>query len=448
MTLALIKRIAPNMPRAFGEIFAKIPFSIRPGCGFSFRRANDEMNQFSHFTPEQEKDYIFKRVYNLVAFALENVEFYRQYYAENHFDLRELRSFEDIRKIPIVSKKILQNYPLRERSSGKLRRSVAYTGGSTGEPFVFYSDHQQIGHEWAYMFHIWRKLGFRQDDLLLSLALEPKKSPVFYDALRHSLVLNIHYPYETLVKAFLNVPETKRRVVFFRGYPSAWSEFLCFCETKFPEVLVEIKKNLRGSFLASEFPLPVFRQTIERATDRPTISWYGHSERAILAWEKSKPYLYETEQAYGYCETVTDSDGFTSLVGTAYWNYAEPFIRYRVDDGVRVIESKNGILRSFEISDGRIGDYLIDKSGKKFSITHLNLSCRESTWAVARSVQVEQPEPGRIILWIAPRVPASTSELKKAFDFNDLNLDIEYKTVERPIVTSRGKVMLKIRHKD
>ena len=443
--VSLIKNTITKTPFSIGAFLAKIPYSARPGFGGDYSRARRTRRWFDEeASPEEKRDFIFRKVRRAAEIAAREVPFYRDFYAKNGFDVAELRSFEDIAKIPIVTKALLQEYKLERRSRKIAGRSATFTGGSTGEPFLFYSDKRQIGNEWAHMHWIWGRLGFKQADLKLGVALEPEAPPVFYNGLRHEVVLNIYFSREILCEAFLNLPKKKRKIKYLRGYPSAFSEFLSFCETEKPAVLDALRENLRGSFLASEFPSPIFRETIERTTGTPTISWYGHSERAILAPELRRPGLYEPLQSYGFCETVRDGDGFESLVGTAYWNFASPLIRYRVDDGVKVVEKEDGILKSFEILQGRSGDFLIDKNGEKFSITHLNLSCRRETWELVRCVQVEQRSPGAAIFWVTPRRETTSEELEKAFDFQNLALDCEFRVVEKPFRTKIGKTPLKI----
>ena len=443
--VSLIKKTLTKIPFSIGVDVARIPYSVRPGFGGDYRRARRTRRWFDEeASPEEKRDFIFRKVRRVAEIAAREVPFYRDFYAKNGFDVAELRSFEDIAKIPIVTKALLQEYGLERRSRKIAGRSATFTGGSSGEPFLFYSDKRQIGNEWAHMHWIWGRLGFKQSDLKLSVALEPEAPPVFYNGLRHETVLNIHFSRDILADAFLNLPKNVRKIKYLRGYPSAFSEFLAFCETEKPAVLDALRENLRGTFLASEFPSPIFRETIERTTGKPTISWYGHAERAILAPELRRPGLYEPFQSYGFCETVRDADGFESLVGTAYWNFASPLIRYRVDDGVKVIEKEDGIVKSFEILQGRIGDYLIDKNGEKFSITHLNLSCRRETWELVRCVQVEQRSPGAAIFWVTPRRETTAEELERAFDFQNLALDCEFRVVEKPFRTKIGKTPLKI----
>ncbi len=443
--VSLLKNSLTKTPFSIGTKLAKIPYSVRPGFGSDYRRAQKRRRWFEEeATTEEKRDFIFRNVRRVAEIAAREVPFYRDFYAKNGFNVADLRSFDDIAKIPIVTKALLQEYELEKRSRKIPGRSATFTGGSSGEPFLFYSDKRQIGNEWAHIHWIWGRLGFKQSDLKLSVALEPEAPPVFYNGLRHETVLNIYFSREILCEAFLNFPKKERKIRYLRGYPSAFSEFLSFCETEKPAVIDALREHLRGTFLASEFPSPIFRETIERTTGKPTISWYGHSERAILAPELRRSGLYEPLQSYGFCETVRDADGFESLVGTAYWNFASPLIRYRVDDGVKVVEKEGGILKSFEIQQGRIGDFLVDKKGEKFSITHLNLSCRRETWELVRCVQVEQRSPGAAIFWVTPRRETTSEELEKAFDFQNLALDCEFRVVEKPFRTKIGKTPLKI----
>ncbi|MBQ9873839.1 MAG: hypothetical protein IJM30_05200 [Thermoguttaceae bacterium] len=442
--LAFIKRFAPEAPRFIGEVAARVPYEIRLGYGADYRNALKTIRQFEDSSSDFKRAFIFERIKTLVELAFYTVPFYRRFYVERGFSPEQLCSFDDIGKIPVVTKDLLQTVPLEERSAPRRGRVATFTGGSTGEPFKFYSDPRQIGNEWAHIHVIWKKLGYCQKSLLLSVALEPEKPRVFYDALRHSIVLNVHYPRNELIEAFLALPFKRRQVRFFRGYPSAWAEILAYGETSAPDFLIQLRRTLRGSLLASEYPFPHFREVVERTTQCPTISWYGLSERCVLAYEKTEDYLYEPMQSYGYCEALETSDGRVSLVGTAYWNSASPFIRYQIDDIIEPVEIRDGLLRSFRISEGRSGDYLVDKNGQKFSITHLNLSCRESTWEIVRCVQVEQTQPGKVTFWITPRREISIEQAKKAFDFDRLNLDCAFRFVDAPFLSRRGKTPLRI----
>jgi hypothetical protein len=59
-------------------------------------------------------------------------------------------------------------------------------------------------------------------------------------------------------------------------------------------------------------------------------------------------------------------------------------------------------------------------------------------------VQVEQRSPGAAIFWVTPRRETTPEELERAFDFQNLALDCEFRVVENPFRTKIGKTPLKI----
>lgn len=446
MIVQLLKKNAYRIPQWLGYPISQVPYSFRPILASSYRQSRLEINTYTSYDSiEQEKEFIFEKVKRIVYFANKYVPFYAKYYSQHHFDPDTLKSFDDLVRIPIVSKEILNKVELEERSYYKKGRYLSFTGGSTGEPFKFYSDSDQLGNEWAHFHKIWGIYGYKQSDLLLSFSLEPEQKPVFYDSMRNALVLNIHYPFRVIAENLLKKKTDLRQIKYFRGYPSSIAEFLIFCQQEEPLLLQEIKTNLKACFLASEYPHPQFREPIERITESPTLSWYGHSERTILAYERTSPYLYEPLQSYGFCEAVSHTGDFTTLVGTSYYNNASPLIRYSLDEGVQIRESVKGMLKSFEIKEGRFGDVILDNNHTPISITHLNLSCRQATWKIARCIQVEQRKPGQLIIWVTPRnKDISIKEIRESFDFEKINFDCEFRKINEPFRTSRGKVMLRV----
>ena len=75
-------------------------------------------------------------------------------------------------------------------------------------------------------------------------------------------------------------------------------------------------------------------------------------------------------QTYGFTESIASSTS-EQLVGTNYYNFASPFIRYNTEDGIQVEKQTEGILESFKIVDGRVGEYVLDQNNKKISLTGL-----------------------------------------------------------------------------
>ena len=68
------------------------------------------------------------------------------------------------------------------------------------------------------------------------------------------------------------------------------------------------RARLFGVLLGSEYPAPVYRSVIEQALSANVVSWYGHSEMAILARETTLA-VYESLPTYGYAEAVPTGEG-------------------------------------------------------------------------------------------------------------------------------------------
>src|SRR5690606_8345135 len=132
-----------------------------------------------------------------------------------------------------------------------------------------------------------------------------------------------------------------------------------------------LSDNLEGVFLGSEYPHAHYRNVIEEVFNVKTISWYGHTERAVLAYEKNEKFKYEPFNTYGFAEAVEiDCDNY-QLIGTSYYNFAPPLIRYNTNDIISDVAIEDGILKSFRITKGREGEFVIDRNNKKINLTGL-----------------------------------------------------------------------------
>lgn len=442
----LVKSALEKIPFPIGRAISRLPYSIRPGLGAIYRQRRSELRQYDNFSTKEKLSYIFLKVKSIAEYAYNNIEFYRNHYSQHGFDPSKLSSFEDLEKIPIVNKELLRDCPLEKRSFKCPGRYLVNTGGSSGNPLSFYILTSSMGHEWAHMHHIWSKLGYRPYDLKLCFGgRDLKKSAVNYDALRHHFAINIYCPHADIALALKPILRS-RDIRYLHGYPSALNDFACYCEENDPELVNLLSLQLKGVFLGSEFPSPVYRNKIESVFKIPSVSWYGHTERAVLAWEKAATFVYSPFQTYGFAEAITDSDTkVTKLLGTSYYNTASPLIRYDTGDEISVISTTAGILDSFRIAGGREGDYVIDLTGKKISLTGLVFGRHHRIFDKARFFQVQQDKPGALKIFITNlgnKIPAL--ELESYFDLAGINMDFTFEQIDAPILTSGGKVVLNV----
>lgn len=441
-----IKDLLQEIPFPLGVALAQVPYSWRPTIGNAYRIRKAEAKLFDTMGIERRKQLILERMRATITHASKNIPFYRDAYTKAGFKIGDLQSFDDIRRIPIVSKEQLRATDLEARSSPCRGRYLTNTGGSTGSPLHFYITSEHIPVEWAHMHIIWESAGYRQNALLLTFkGRNLKGRSIVYDGLRHQYSANVYMNMAKIAPTLLGLLK-RRRVEYLHGYPSALYEFAYFCEEQCRELRDRLRETLKGALLCSEFPVATHRIVIERVFSIPTLSWYGHSERAILAWEKREPFVYEPFHTYGYCEAMQDKQtGGCRLIGTSYFNRASPFIRYDTGDDIEPIDFEGGILRSFRIRSGREADFVVDREGVPIPLTALIFGRHHELFNLAKFLQVRQEERGRITVLVTPkdRLPESI-DLAKWFDDSDLALDVAFEVLQSPILTPSGKVALKV----
>src|SRR5690606_5365982 len=112
------------------------------------------------------------------------------------------------------------------------------------------------------------------------------------------------------------------QIKYLHGYPTSIYDFAIYCKENNPILTSLLRKSLLGAFLGSEYPHEKYRKVIEEVFGIETISWYGHTERSILAYEKSQKYTYEPFLSYGYTEVLKNANDEFELIGTGYYNQA------------------------------------------------------------------------------------------------------------------------------
>lgn len=441
-----IKELLQDMPFPAGAALARVPYSWRPGIGRSYRTQKAVAKRFGDMELVGQQQLILERMRNVMTRAASEIPFYRDLYTKTGYKIGDLKSFEDLQRIPIINKEQLQEVDLEARSAACRGRYLTNTGGSTGSPLNFYITSAHIPTEWAHMHTIWESLGYRQSSLLLTFkGRNLQDRCLVYDGLRNQYSVNVYMDKDRVSAALLELLK-RRRVEFLHGYPSALYEFAHFCEEHCPVLRNRLRATLKGALFCSEFPVAHQRAVIERVFSIPTLSWYGHTERAILAWEKREPFVFEPFQTYGYCEAVEDKQtGRWRLVGTSYFNQASPFIRYDTGDDIEPVEIESGILRSFRIREGRAGDFVVDRNGVRIPLTALIFGRHHELFNLVKFLQVRQEKPGQMTVLVTPKGKLPEGfDFTKWFDASGLAMDVVFQALESPILTTAGKVALKV----
>jgi phenylacetate-CoA ligase len=435
-----LKSFAERLPPSLGRPLARVPHAWRLGRGYSRTRAR--LARFAGLAREDQAVDLLDRLRREVAYAYERVPFYRSLYDRAGFHPSMLRTIEDLQAVPIVTKQDLQRCALDERSARVGGRMLINTGGSSGQPLHFYVDSDAFAREWAHMHEIWARLGYRPSCCKLTFrGKNLGDRPVRYNAVHNEFAVNAYAPRDRTMPAVQDVCR-RYRIEFLHGYPSSIALFARCCRDEFPEIATTLRASLKGILFGSEFPAPQYRELAESVFGAPSISWYGHSEMAILAWEVDR-YVYEPFPTYGYCEAVRDEEGAYHLVGTSFGNTASPFIRYDTEDCIAP-EFDGGLLRRFRVERGRVGDVITDARGTPVSLTALVFGRHHRAFEWASFVQVRQDRPGEAAIMVTgPSGKVMTEEsLAGEFDFEGVAMRFRFELRTEPVRTPAGKLPL------
>ncbi|MBV7523247.1 hypothetical protein KW834_02305 [Pseudomonas sp. PDM29] len=431
-----LKQLADKIPYPVGKLLGKTPMRFRLGEEYSFF-SKELIRPASQLRKSQ-----LSKISTLAKFAYDNTAFYKSKYNESNFAPIKLESFVEVSNIPIITKADLQKFKLDDRSVRSLALKKSNTGGTTGQPLDFYLEKNAYAREWAHIHAIWSKFGYHFTDEKITIRGKNIGNNFFkYNFNQNEFLINAYAPLGEHIDTCRDLI-LKRNIKWIHGYPSSVFSFLRELEST-DSILFEILiHKVKGVFLGSEYPAPQYRNYIEKYCGLRSISWYGHSEMAILAPElEPGSGIYYPYHSYGYAEAVPEGNSYR-LIGTSTHNFSSPLIRYDTGD---LIEPtfKDGLLESFQIKEGRNSETVIDLKGREISLTGLIFGRHHKAFAHCEHIQVRQIEPGKIEILITSK--ESHDSWPELFDFSNSFFEFSFKKIDTPIRTALGKVRLLLR---
>lgn len=431
-----LKKAVESLPYPWARVLAHVPMGWRLGPDYN-RFVDDISLTYLSLRKKQ-----LSQINRLIEYSSRNIPFFSSLYGKNENYSQSLRSLYDLSEYPIIKKSDFQKIDIASRSIRDLALKKSNTGGTTGQPLDFYIEKSAYAREWAHMHAIWATLGYHYTDEKLTIRGKNIGDRFFkYNFNQNEFLINAYAPLEENLDACRKLI-TKRNIKWIHGYPSSTYSFLVELESVDPVLFELLINKVQGVFLGSEYPAPQYRNYIEQHCGLKSISWYGHSEMAVLAPEREPGSgVYYPFHSYGYAEAVKDGDSYR-LVATSTHNFASPFIRYDTGD---LIEPtfKDGLLECFRIKEGRNSDSVIDKNGRGISLTGLIFGRHHKAFGHCEHVQVRQLAPGKIeILVTSKEIRESWEEL---FDFSNAFFDVTFTQIDSPVRTPLGKVQLLLR---
>jgi phenylacetate-CoA ligase len=332
-----------------------------------------EMERSQWLDPAQLKELQLARLRLLLARAEQHVPYYRDLFAKVQFNPQDVHSLSDLARLPFLDKVTIRANTDALKSDKARHLARFNTGGSSGEPLIFFIGKERVSHDVAAK---WRAIRWWEGDIG-DREIVVWGSPIELDsqdrvrALRDRMLRTRLLPAfemsESKVDRFIDVIRRARPKMLF-GYPSALSHIARHAETK------GVRMNDLGietAFVTSERLYEAQRKQISRTFGCKVANGYGGRDAGFIAHECPHGGMHIT--AEDVILEIVDARGAVLPAGVAgeivitHLASSEfPFIRYRTGD-IGVLDAKSctcgrGLPLIKELQ-GRNTDFLVAHDG-------------------------------------------------------------------------------------
>jgi phenylacetate-coenzyme A ligase PaaK-like adenylate-forming protein len=331
------------------------------------------MERSQWLSPKALEELQTSRLRTFLQNISQNVPYYRDLFARLKFDPGAISCGEDIRALPLVGKPEIRANIERLKAGGAKGLQRFNTGGSSGEPLIFYLDQERVSHDVAAKRRATRWWGVDIGDREIVVWGSPIELGA-QDRLRQARdlvfrteLISAFEMSETKLTSFVNKIVQKRPKMLF-GYPSSISFIAKYAVDR--NIALD-NLGISVVFVTSERLYDHQREQIELAFGCPVANGYGGRDAGFIAHQCPQGSMHITSDDI-LVETV-DADGQSvgygqpgELVITHFATAAFPFVRYRTGD-VGVLSDKPCAcgrgLPVLEEIQGRSTDFIVAQDG-------------------------------------------------------------------------------------
>lgn len=328
----------------------------------------------SQWWPRQRLEaWQLERLRGLLTHAGRHVPYYRRLFAERQFDPVTVDSIGELRQLPLLSKADIRRYPEDFKSDGAAQLKRFNTGGSTGQPLIFFISRERISHDVAAKWRATRWWGVDIGDREAVVWGSPvelssqDRLRTLRDRLLRSTLLPAFEMTPGKVDGFIERIRALRPRMLF-GYPSALAHIARRAQ----------ERGLRLDNLAIQVAFVTAERLYDEQKDRiasvfgcRVANGYGGRDAGFVAHECPKGGMHIT--AEDIVVEIVNQEGDVLPVGQAgeivITHLATrdfPFIRYRTGD-VGVLDSRpcscGRALPLLKEVQGRTTDFIIASDG-------------------------------------------------------------------------------------
>ncbi|MFY7942697.1 MAG: phenylacetate--CoA ligase family protein, partial [Burkholderiaceae bacterium] len=332
-----------------------------------------DMEETQWWSPEKLRALQLRKLQALLAEVGVQVPYYRDLFKRLAFDPREVRSLDDLRQLPFLTKAEIRAHTgalKHEQASGLARFN---TGGSSGEPLIFFIGKERVSHDVAAKWRAtrWWNVDIGDPEIVvwgspIELGAQDRVRWLRDQLIRTELLPAFEMS-DAKLDGFLDAIRSKKPKMLF-GYPSALTHI---AKHALKRGLAMNDLGIRVAFVTSERLYDEQRATISQVFGCPVANGYGGRDAGFIAHQCPEGGMHLT--AEDIIVELVDKSGSPvqdgnpgEIVVTHLATRDFPFIRYRTGD-VAVMDTNKcacgrGLPMLKEIQ-GRTTDFVVAQDG-------------------------------------------------------------------------------------
>lgn len=314
-----------------------------------------------------------QRLRALLHHAGQHVPYYRDLFARIGFVPADVQRLEDLQCLPFLTKPMIREHTESLKADDARSLARFNTGGSSGEPLIFFIGRERISHDVAAKWRATRWWGVDIGDPEIVVWGSPielgaqDRLRAWRDKLMRTRLLPAFEMSEAKLDAFVaTIRQTRPKMLF--GYPSALSHIARHAEKRGQRM---DDLGVRVAFCTSERLYDDQRAAIERVFGCKVANGYGGRDAGFIAHECPEGGMHL--MAEDIVVELVDPQGRPvpageagEIVVTHLATQDFPFIRYRTGD-VAVMDDRRcacgrGLPMLKEIQ-GRTTDFVVASDG-------------------------------------------------------------------------------------
>lgn len=314
-----------------------------------------------------------ERLRSLLQHARQHVPYYRNLFARIGFDPAAISSLADLQRLPFLGKPEIRANTEALKADNAVGLARFNTGGSSGEPLIFFIGNQRVSHDVAAKWRATRWWGVDIGDPEIVVWGSPieltaqDRVRAIRDKLLRTELLPAFEMSDAKLDGFVARIRARQPKMLF-GYPSALSHIGQHAQKR--GIRMD-DLGIKVAFCTSERLYDHQREVIERVFGCPVANGYGSRDAGFIAHQCPSGGMHLT--AEDIIVEIVDSEGRVlppgqagEIVVTHLATGDFPFIRYRTGD-VAVMDTAScacgrGLPMLKEIQ-GRTTDFVVARDG-------------------------------------------------------------------------------------